>query len=82
MVVASPPSACSRFSDQLSPPASAKTLRPASSISETWKCMPEPAYFSIGLAMKQAVTPCRRAAARTSRFSMTRSSAACSTSLR
>ena len=23
--------------------------------------MPEPAYFSIGLAMKQAVTPCRRA---------------------
>ena len=38
--------------------------------------MPEPAYFSIGLAMKQAVTPCRRAAARTSRFSMTRSSAA------
>ena len=24
--------------------------------------MPEPAYFSIGLAMKQAVTPWRRAA--------------------
>ena len=44
--------------------------------------MPEPAYFSIGLAMKQAVTPWRRACARTSRFSITRSSAARITSLR
>ena len=50
----------------LAVPASAKTLPPASSSSETWRCMPEPAYFSIGLAMKQAVTPCRRACARTS----------------
>ncbi len=29
---------------------------------QTWKCMPEPAFSSIGLARKQAVTPWRRAA--------------------
>ena len=44
-----------------SPPPRQRRCCPAASSSETWKCMPEPAYFSIGLAMKQAVTPCRRA---------------------
>ena len=38
--------------------------------------------ISYKRAMKQAVTPCRRACARTSRFSITRSSAARSTSSR